>query len=486
MRRFDADALGRVLAEDFGLVDAGAAGDTVTTVATVTAVAKFAVAFSGGRDSTVLLHALAALRARHRFELRALHFDHGIAAESATWAAHCAAQCRAWGVDFAARRESLAKPPGASLEAHARRRRYGWFAAAAQPGETLLTAHHADDQAETVLLNLLRGGGPESLAGIRPRRALAAGAAGAQVARPLLAFPAAALADYARAHGLRWVDDPSNDSLAFDRNYVRATVLPALRRRWHGAAGALNLSAAHCRAAAELLAEDDARAFDACRADTKRGVLCLAPPLAIEAMRGLGRARALRLIRHWIHRHGLRSPSAGQLAELFAQVFESRAAAAVLRWDGVEIRRFRDGLYLIGPPGDPPPAPVDWDLRAHDFGNGLRVEVGDGDGAGGDAAVAVTDTVVAAIDPRALAGRRVQWAWRRGGERMTLPGRAHSHALKKLLQQTAAPPWERRALPHLTVDGEIAWVHTVGPAAGCACSDAAGIVPRFVSTVVAA
>lgn len=465
MRRFDAEALGAVLAEEFSLL-----GGAVTTVDSVT---KLAVAFSGGRDSCVLLHALTVLRARHQFNLRALHFDHGIAAESAEWAAHCEAQCRAWGIDFTARRETVGKPPGASLEAHARRRRYRWFAQEVAAGETLLTAHHADDQAETVLLNLLRGGAPESLAGIAPRRALSA-ANGTQVARPLLAFPAAALADYARAHGLRWVDDPSNAALEFDRNYVRAAVLPALRTRWPGAIGALNLSAAQCREAAELLAEDDARDYENCRTDARRGVFCLAPPLTVEAMRGLGRARALRVLRRWIHGVGLRSPSAAQLDELRAQLFAS--GGGELKWRGVEIRRFRDCVYLIGPPGDSPPAPVDWDLQPRDFGNGLRVEVD----------TVTVDTTVA-IDPSRLTGKRVQWAWRRGGERMTLPGRAHSHKLKKLLQQTATPPWERRALPLLTVDGEVAWAHRIGPAANCACAqNNAGIIPRFTAAGIAA
>lgn len=492
MRRFDADALAEILRADFERAGG----------------ARLAVAYSGGRDSTVLLHALTALRGAHGFALRALHFDHGLAAQSADWAAHCRAQCRAWAVEFAATREALDKPPGASLEAHARRARYRWFAHTVAPGETLLTAHHADDQAETVLLNLLRGRGPESLAGIAARRALSA-ANGTQVARPLLAFPAAALADYARAHDLRWVDDPSNDSPAFDRNYLRAAVMPALRRRWPGATGAVGLSAAHCREAAELLEADDARCFAACRADAKRGVFCLAPPLEVEAVRALGQARARRLIRHWIHRHGRRTPSAGQLAELCAQVFESRGGA--LRWDGAEIRRFRGHLYLIGAPGDPRPAPVDWDLQPLDLGNGLRVEVetvgcgGDGGGGGsGDSGVGGADAddsgvdgvgdngvgvdggvagdIAAAIDPRRLRGKRVQWAWRRGGERMTLPGRAHSHALKKLFQQVAAPPWERQALPLLTADNEIAWAHPIGAAANCAhAKTTAGIRPRFIA-----
>ncbi|MDD9822327.1 MAG: tRNA lysidine(34) synthetase TilS [Gammaproteobacteria bacterium] len=501
MRRFDADALWRVLRDEFGLVGDGDDGDAaaagaggtevaggteaagVETTAAETTTAKLALAYSGGRDSTVLLHALAGLRARHEFRVRALHFDHGLAAESAQWAAQCAAQCREWGVEFATARAESGQPPGESVEAHARRCRYRWFAQAVAPGEVLLTAHHADDQAETVLLNLLRGRGPESLAGIAPRRKLPAAQAArtAQVARPLLGFSGDSLADYARAHGLRWLDDPSNDSPQFDRNYLRAAVMPVLRRRWPGAAAALSVSAAHCRAAAELLAEEDARRLEDCRADAMRGVFCLAPPLSVEAARGLERARIIRLLRHWIHRCGHRSPSAGQLGALFAQVFaaQNRRATAALRWDGVEIRCFRGHLYLIAPPGfpgDSRPAPVDWDLQPHDFGNGLRVAVetvGDGGGAG-------VDGGVAAIDPRRLRGKQVQWTWRCGGERMRLPGRAHRHKLKKLFQRVEMPPWERRALPLLTVDGGVAWAHRIGAAADYACDKPApGIIPRF-------
>lgn len=504
MRRFDADALWRVLRDEFGLVgdaddgDAAAAGAGGTGAAgvetTAPTTAKLALAYSGGRDSTVLLHALAGLRARHEFRVRALHFDHGLAAESAQWAAQCAAQCREWGVEFATARAESGQPPGESVEAHARRCRYRWFAQAVAPGETLLTAHHADDQAETVLLNLLRGRGPESLAGIAPRRKLAAAHAArtAQVARPLLGFSGDSLADYARAHGLRWLDDPSNDSPQFDRNYLRAAVMPVLRRRWPGAAAALSMGAAHCRATAELLAEEDARRLEDCRADAMRGVFCLAPPLSVEAARGLERARIIRLLRHWIHRCGHRSPSAGQLEALFAQVFaaQNRRATAALRWDGVEIRRFRGHLYLIAPPGfpgDSRPAPLDWDLQPHNFGNGLRVAVetvGDGGGIGVDGAGAGVDSGgVAAIDPRRLRGKQVQWTWRCGGERMRLPGRAHRHKLKKLFQRVAMPPWERRALPLLTVDGTVAWAHRIGAAADYTCDKPApGIIPRFTVT----
>jgi len=245
---------------------------------------------------------------------------------------------------------------------------------------------------------------------------------------------------------------------------VRAEVLPVLRRRWPGAVAALNRSAANCRAAADLLAEDDARWLAACRADAKRGVFCLAPPLTVAALRGLGDARALRVLRRWLHGVGLRAPSAAQLDELRAQIFTT--AGGELKWRGAEIHRHRDCVYLIGPPPAPPPAPVDWNLRPLDFGNGLRVEVD-----------TVGDGVATAIDPKKLRGKRVQWAWRSGGERMQLPGRAHTHALKKLLQQTATPPWERRALPHLTVDDHIAWTPQIGPAANYATPT--GLTPRF-------
>lgn len=452
MPRLDSNALVRILFDDLKLP----------------ADAALAVAYSGGRDSQVLLHALSAARRERGFALTALHFDHGLSPQSARWTAQCAAVCREWGIPFASHRQVVTKASGQSLEARARQSRYAWFERVVEPGQVLLTAHHGDDHAETVMLNWLRGGGLESLAGI-PRQRILSAAKGTLVARPLLAYPGQALAEYARRHGLRWIDDPANRSPEFDRNYLHASVIPLLKARWPGVAASLAKSAEHCREAAACLDQVAGQRFEECRADAKRGVFCLAPPLDVRLLKPLGRAHIIRLLRHWIHRHGRRSPSSGQLATLFEQVF--RAQSGGVRWNGAEVRYFNQCLYLTAPLGDwpAPGAALNWDLRERDLGaNGLRVEVQSG--------------VSGGLDRRHLRGRKVQLIWRRGGERMTLPGRKHRSRLKKLFQQNAVPPWERRALPLLIVDGEVAWAHGVGPSAACCCGkNEPGLGLRFVA-----
>lgn len=455
-RVFNSESLGRVLFEDIGLAE----GD-------------FALAYSGGRDSQVLLHALCAARRERRelgFNLTALHFDHGLARQSADWARQCEAVCREWDVAFISDRQPLVKGPGESLEAVARQSRYRWFGQVVKPGHVLLTAHHANDQAETVLLNLLRGGGVQSLAGIPQQRVLSLSAGGStRVVRPLLSFSGEALAEYARRHGLTWIDDPSNRWPQFDRNYLRKSVIPLLEQRWPGAINSLGSSAENCREAAAFLDEVMAPLLQSCQAAEKSGVFCLAPPLDGGALKPLGRFRVTALVRSWIHRHGHRSPSSGQLATLFRQVFEDGSESAGVRWEASELRYFDGHLHLIRRLDDAPGGAVEWDMRARDLGtNGVRLEVRKGAG-GGD------------LDPRRLRGKSLKLIWRTGGERMTLPGRKHSSALKKLFQQNAVPPWERRALPLLVADGEVAWAHGVGAAACCWAKDQTGIRLRYVA-----
>ncbi len=457
---FDSGALCQVLFEDIGL-PAGA---------------DFALAYSGGRDSHVLLHALCVARRQFGFSLTALHFDHGLDPQSADWARQCAAVCREWEVAFLSDRQPLVKEPGRSLEAVARQSRYRWFEQVVEPGQILLTAHHADDQAETVLLNLLRGGGVQSLAGIPRQRGLSAGKS-TKVVRPLLAFPRKALAEYARRHQLAWIEDPSNQSVEFDRNYLRASVIPLLEQRWPGAIHALGSAAENCRATAGFLDEVMEPLLQRCEVAEKRGVFCLAPPLDAEALGQLrppSRFQIMTLIRHWLHRHGQPSPSSGQLRTLFQQVFEDGSESASIAWSGSQLRFFNGHLYLTRQLDESPGDALPWNLRVRDLGkNGVHVEIRQTDGTSdGDLA------------PAKLHGKTLRWVWRTGGERMTLPGRKHSNALKKLFQQNAVPPWERRALPLLLADGEVAWAHGVGPSAACCAGDEGGekrIRLRFVA-----
>ncbi len=435
---FDEDALGRVLFAELGFARR----------------AEFAVAYSGGGDSQALLHAMWRLRSQVDFSLRALHFDHGLAAESAHWARHCEAYCGERDIPYASTRQVVVKTPGISTEALARRSRYAWFQRALAPGQILLTAHHADDQAESVLLGLLRGGGPHALAGIPVVRVLSAAHA-TQVARPLLSFSRPAVADYARRQQLRWVEDPSNQAEEFDRNFIRHSVMPTLRQRWPGAVGSLIAAADNGRDAAGFISEACEALLPRCQAADKIGVFCLAPPLDIRAMTALGQFQRSALLRHWIHRHGQPSPSRRQLATLAQQVFVTAGSAAsrsaAVRWKNLQLRRFRDHLYLLRPADAPLEAAMDWDLQPRQLGGGLRIEV-----------CAAAD---GELDAARLRGRRLQLVWRRGGERMRRRGRDHSHALKKLFQQHAVPVWERDALPLLVADGDIAWAPGVGAGA---------------------
>jgi tRNA(Ile)-lysidine synthase len=207
-RRFSPDALARVLSAELEL----------------TPEVPLYVAFSGGMDSHVLLHAAVALRARAPWRVAALHVDHGLQPESGAWARHCASVCAALGVPFQSERVAVRGVAERGLEDAARRARYAALGRLLPAGAVLLTAHHLNDQAETVLLQLLRGSG---VAGLAAMGAIVPFAHG-RLARPLLGFERAALADYARAAGLAWVEDASNLDTGPARNYLRAAVWPAL------------------------------------------------------------------------------------------------------------------------------------------------------------------------------------------------------------------------------------------------------------------
>ncbi|TLY67762.1 MAG: tRNA lysidine(34) synthetase TilS, partial [Gammaproteobacteria bacterium] len=226
------------------------------------------VAFSGGADSTALLGALAATRAPP-LELRAIHIDHRLHPHSRRWSAHCARVARALAVPLTVLSATVAPLPGESLEAAARTVRYRRLGEALRDGEALLTAHHEDDQLETVLLQLLRGAGLAGIAAMPARAPLARGF----LVRPLLAWSRQELVAYLRARGLEWIEDPMNSELRLDRNYLRARVLPAIRERWPAAATTVTRTARHAAEAQRLLDElgraDVARAAFGARLSAK-------------------------------------------------------------------------------------------------------------------------------------------------------------------------------------------------------------------------
>jgi tRNA(Ile)-lysidine synthase len=388
------------------------------------------VALSGGIDSTVLVHALATAGAP---ALRAVYVDHGLDPRAADWGRQCQRLCAGLGVPFGALVVRVDPAGEEGPEAAARRVRYRALVGQLTPDEALLTAHHRDDQAETVLLNLLRGSGVAGLAGIPTGAWLD----GHRVLRPLLGVSRAALADYARSAGLEWVEDPSNDDLRMDRNFLRHEVLPRLATRWPSVRATLSRSARLCAEAQDLL--DELAAADLRR--LRRGAA-----LEVARLRALAGPRQRNAVR-WLCRRELGSaPPDRRLREGLAQILDAAADRhPVLGWAGGEIRRYRGRLYVLRACGAPPSGPAGvLPARA-----GATLELGPG--AGRLRLVRARGQGIAA----SRVGTGLCVGFRTGGERLRPAGAAHHREVKKLLQERGVVPWMRSRIPLLWSDDRL-------------------------------
>lgn len=410
---------------------------------------RLLLAYSGGLDSQVLLHRLAtdpALTAGR--ELRAMHVHHGLHPRADDWAMFCERCCAALEVALQVRHVDARPQFGESPEAAARRARYAALREAMDSRTALLTAHHRADQVETVLLALLRGSGPRGLAAMPASRAFPPGV----LLRPLLDCERAALRDYAERHGLEWVDDPGNADPAFDRNYLRGTVIPTLRARWPAVERSLVRSARHCAEAAELLEQLAAR-------DLNR-VGDVDDTLSVERLRDLDPARQRNLLRHWLRGRELPIPDERQLQAVLDELLTAgRDRRPLVHWPGGELRRYRDRLYAMVPLPAPPAADtvLDWDGRA-------PLVLPDG------SCLVLRSTPTREL-PEPLRGPFTV-RFRRGGERFHPAGRVHGRTLKKLLQETGIPPWWRERMPLLYRDERLIAVPGLGVAADLAAAAA--------------
>lgn len=384
------------------------------------------VAYSGGLDSTALLHLLAGDAVRRSDGLRAIHIHHGLQPSADGWAAHCQRTCDALKIPLRIVRVDVERDAGHGLEAAARHARYLAISDALAEDEVLVTAHHRDDQAETFLLRALRASGPDGLAAMRPWRRFARG----WHWRPLLDASRADLLSYARQHGLEWIEDASNANSDFDRNFLRNEVLPLLLQRWPHASAAFARSAALCGDTADLLVDEDTKALAAVATED-------AHELSVSALLGLPAARRARLLRRWIEQLQLPPLPANGIERIEAELLPAREdAEARFDWRDASVRRWRDRLRA-----DRFPAPFtaswqqEWDGR-------LPLVLPDGSWLSLEDA----DALPAPVRVHA----------RQGGERITLPGRAHSHELKKVLQDYGVPTWVRETMPLVSaLDGEL-------------------------------
>jgi len=409
---------------------------------------RYIVAFSGGLDSTVLLHALMASHATHETGMLAVHVDHGLHDDSATWCKHCESFANSLGVDFVSARVDVDVESGQGIEAAARTARYDAFRSLLRAGDWLLSAHHKDDQAETLLLNLMRGSGPAGLAGIGEVQPLAAG----WLVRPLLSVLRNELLDYATEHELAWIDDPANEDRQFDRNYLRHEVMPRFEARWPDVASRLKRSASLAGEASALLDQ---------LADADYQVLGERPDrLELARLRDMPPERQRNVLRYVVRELGLPSPPASTLQSVIMDLIPARDdAQPVVQWPGAEIRRYRDKIYVL--PADAGEAADAGPPKAFEVGmDSIPLKPGLGElNLEPGAPHGLARTVVAA-------GLEVRY--RSGGEEIKPLGQPHTRKLKKLLQEEGVVPWMRERLPLLYSDGELVAVADLWIAASAA------------------
>lgn len=404
--------------------------------------ARLTIALSGGVDSSVLLDLLAQRAAR--FRISCLHVNHGISPNAGAWARFCRDLAAQYGLPCRVKKVDLAPYRSLGREGAARAARYAAFGG--ERADFVVLAQHRDDQAETVLLQLLRGGGLPGLAAM-PTIAEPAFADGPALLRPMLEATRADIEAYARLRGLRWIEDESNADEALARNFMRRRVLPLLQELNPAAGANLARSARHLAEADLLLGE--LAAIDAeTWMDEGR--------VRVDALRRLGAPRARNLLRCFVRAHGLDLPGSAEMDEVLRQVMSARSDAA-LQFDlgDAVLRRYRGALWLA-PKANAPAQGTRWVWqgervwRLPELGGVLRF--GRAKGAGLRAAAAEAG--------------RITLRRRAGGESMRPRVGGPRRTVKKLLQEHGVPPWEREWLPLVYCDDELVCLPGVAVEAG--------------------
>jgi tRNA(Ile)-lysidine synthase len=387
----------------------------------------YLVAYSGGVDSHVLLHAMAEIQGQCSIPVRAIHVQHGLHPAAADWAVHCQSVCQTLNIPLQVVALQLQLQPGASLEAVAREARYTACWQQALPKSMLLTAHHADDQAETVLLQLLRGAGVEGLAAMPVCRTLSSGWHG----RPCLSWTRQALRQYAQQHALVWIDDPSNQNTEFDRNYLRQQVMPLLQARWPAASRTLTRSAGHIAAVLPLVQAQTEQDLAVCMNSVGR--------LQIAPLQRLSTVRCQQVLRAWIRQAGHPVPNQAHLSEIKDRFLKAIAdRQPEVAWQNTRLRRYRGELWLLRRPVPSPPTadqlfvwPADQMMLKLPAGCGTLRCIPAAQG----------------IPARYWQEYRISVRWRCPGMRCRPAGRQGSRSFKKLCQAYGIPPWQRPYVP---------------------------------------
>lgn len=400
------------------------------------AITDWCLAYSGGVDSQVLLHLLhqiqqqPVLHAGFSFNLSAVYIDHQLQAESSAWAEHCAQQCAVLNIPFQTIAVNAQAEAGESPEAAARAARYGTLKNIIQPGMCLLTAQHQDDQAETVLIQLLRGAGAAGLSAMPELCVFAEG----WHARPLLNISQQAIHAYAEQHQLQWVEDPSNQLPHYDRNFLRQGVIPTLQQRWPSVNKTLSRFARQQAENTALL--EELALIDLATLQQTDG------SLELVTLRQLTSARARNALRYWFKTHKAGMPSSAILSQLLQQIqTEDHDSHLCVSWADNEVRRFRDALYLCKASRHNPQQVIEWNGRQP-----LEISSLDKILELVPAQTTADTTYVLKVE---LLDEPLSIRFRQGGERIQPAGRQGHRDLKKLFQEASVPEWQRERVPLL-------------------------------------
>jgi tRNA(Ile)-lysidine synthase len=391
------------------------------------------IALSGGLDSTVLLHLLVNLRTFYPLRLRVIHVHHGLSPHADVWLQHCEAICREYAVELTNYFITVKVKTGESLEAIARQQRYEVFLQQMQHNDILLTGHHQEDQAETVLLQLFRGAGPKGLAAMPQFVSFQQGFHG----RPFLDCSRQMIRAYAEYHQLHWVDDESNENINFTRNFMRHEVLPLLQTRWPNITETIARSANHCAETQMLLDSFLQQDLIACAGSQPK-------TLSVSQLLLLSDARQRQVVRLWLSQNHFSIPSTIKMQHILQDMLHSRQDKLPhVIWGDHEMRRYRDDLYIL---------PV---LQAHEASKDFPWDLSQSLELKGVGVLQASPVIGEGL--RADIGT-VTVRFRRGGEEFHLPGRSHHHSLKKLFQTWGVLPWMRDRIPLVFVENQLAAV----------------------------
>lgn len=383
---------------------------------------RWLIGFSGGMDSSVLLHLITQLaKKRQTPPLLAIHIHHGLQRIAEKWPAQCEAICNSLNIPLQTIKVNVAKQ--ASIEQAAREARYAAFAALMKPGDVLLTAQHQDDQAETLLFRLMRGTGLRGLIGIPKQRPLACG----KVVRPLLNVPHNHLTYYAKHHHLQWIEDPSNQDTHYARNYLRHEIIPKLEAYWPQATTNIAQAANHLQEAQSLL--NELAKEDLTNAQSHNDFAWLnIPCLNAEAIMGLSLARQKNALSYWLNSHNILMPSTEHWQGWYDLINAQTSATPKWKLQQVEIQRSADSIWLLSPYWLAPIMPIKLPIKAEKrlaLPNNGQVRL-----------------------CGAVPNEPLFISYRQGGEILSLANRGHRD-LKRLFNETNTPRFIRQRLPLL-------------------------------------